>query len=80
MTPQQFAIAAFLAKMSEVRTDIARAVLLDNKTQAVAVAPYGYTRQAAAGPVRAIKRHWAAFEAARRIEQTDAGLGAKDDA
>lgn len=68
MTPAQFAAAAVLARLSTDRTAVARSVLVDGSSYSVAVAPYGWSRQAAYGPVKSIRRHWELYQVARSAE------------
>jgi hypothetical protein len=68
MTPAQFAAASTLARLSADRSAVARAVLIDGKTYSEAVEPFGWTRQAAYGPVKSIQEHWTRYLAARDAE------------
>ncbi|MDM0036827.1 hypothetical protein QTI33_32155 [Variovorax sp. J22P271] len=74
MTPAQFAAAASLARLSEDRAAVARAVLVDGKPYAAAVAPYGWSRQAAYGAILSIRKHWGRYVAARQAEDAAAAL------
>lgn len=74
MTPAQFAAAASLARLSDDRAAVARAVLVDGKPYIAAVAPYGWSRQAAYGPIQSIRKHWDRYVAARHAEEAASQL------
>jgi len=71
MNSAQFAAASMLARLSPERTLVARAVLVDGKTYMQAVAPYGWTRQAAYLPVKKIKEQWGRYRAAQKAEASE---------
>jgi hypothetical protein len=78
MTPAQFAAAAALARLSLDRCAVARAVLVDGKTYSDAVAPYGWTRQAACAPVKSIQDNWSRYQAACAAEASCNGAAKPD--
>lgn len=67
----QFEAAAIIAKVSPERIAVARSVLVEGKTYSAAVEPYGWTRQAAYVPVRAIEDGLKRYLSAREAEEAE---------
>lgn len=71
ITSPQFVAAAIIAKVSPDRAAVARSVLVDGMTYSSAVAPFGWTRQAAYVPVRSIEQGLRRYQDARAAEAAE---------